>query len=94
MICFIPFRNGEPSGPWEIFADGFAGQYTVLNSSEAASRPMGLAMGPDGSLYVTDSKKGKTWRIMFKGNKELFGDKQLAEMEMRRSLPNFKKPDK
>ena len=29
----------------------------VVNTSDAVYRPMGLAVGPDGSLYVSDSKK-------------------------------------
>jgi len=28
---------------------------------------MGLAQGPDGSLYVSDSIKGKVWRVMYRG---------------------------
>ncbi|WP_236975863.1 c-type cytochrome [Membranihabitans maritimus] len=94
MICFVPFEKGKPSGPWEIFADGFAGRDTVLSSSEFAYRPMGLAMGPDGSLYVTDSNKGKIWRILFNGDKKQFGAEQLAGMERKRQLLNIKTPDK
>ena len=30
------------------------------------AKPMGLAMAPDGSLYVADDTKGKVWRIMYK----------------------------
>ena len=94
FVCFVPFKNGTPSGPWEAFADGFAGKDTVLNSTDALYRPMGLAMGPDGSLYISDDVKGKIWRIMFKGNKENFGMDQLSEMEKRKLLPNLKTPDK
>ena len=42
---------------------------------------MGLAQGPDGSLYVSDSVKGKIWRITFKGDCGAFGSAQLARME-------------
>ena len=28
-------------------------------------RPVGLAVGPDGSLYVSDSQKGRVWRISY-----------------------------
>jgi glucose/arabinose dehydrogenase len=31
---------------------------------EAVARPVGLAAGPDGSLYVVDSVKGKIWRVI------------------------------
>ena len=54
---------------------------------------LGLAMGPDGSLYVSDSEKGKIWRIMFKGDRNHFGEAQLAEMERRKfTAPNIKTP--
>lgn len=94
FVCFVPFKNGVPSGPWEVFADGFAGKQPVVNVSDADYRPMGLAMGPDGSLYVSDSEKGKIWRILFKGEKATFGRKQLASMEKRKiEAPNIKTPD-
>ena len=85
IVAFVPFENGTPSGPWEVFADGFAQTDTIISSKDAAYRPMGLAMGPDGSLYVGDDVKGKIWRIMFKGNKGKFGETQLAEMEKRKT---------
>jgi glucose/arabinose dehydrogenase len=28
---------------------------------------MGLAMGPDGSLYISDDVKGTIWKIVYKG---------------------------
>lgn len=93
FVGFVPFENGKPIGEWEVFADGFAGVDTIVNTGDAAYRPMGLATGPDGSLYITDSRKGKIWRVMYKGDKDDFGDQQLAEMEKRKSLPNIKTPD-
>ena len=42
----------------EIFADGFIGE-VISDMEEAEHRPMGLAQGPDGSLYISESKKGK-----------------------------------
>jgi glucose/arabinose dehydrogenase len=30
---------------------------------QAAHRPMGVAIGPDVALYVTDDTKGRVWRI-------------------------------
>ena len=81
----MPFANGAPSGPWEVFADNFAGVDPIPNTSDAAARPMGLAQGPDGSLYVSDSVKGRIWRIMFKGDRGAFGSAQLARMEARKT---------
>jgi glucose/arabinose dehydrogenase len=62
-ITFVPFAGGKPSGKYEVFADGFAGKTPIMNPRYAASRPGGLALAPDGSLYVTEDMKGKTWRI-------------------------------
>jgi glucose/arabinose dehydrogenase len=50
-----------------VFANGFAGKDVLKTRDEAAARPMGLAEGPDGSLYVVDSVKGKLWRVMSRG---------------------------
>src|SRR6266487_1306535 len=93
FVCFVPFINGEPTGEWEVFADGFAGIDPIVNTSDAAYRPMGLAIGPDGSLYVSDSEKGKIWRIMYKGDKKKFGKAQLAAMEKRKLNYNIRTPD-
>ncbi|GAA4433764.1 hypothetical protein GCM10023091_07700 [Ravibacter arvi] len=93
MIAFVPFKDGLPSGPWEVFADGFAQVDTIVNTSDAHARPVGLAMGPDGSLYISDSVRGKIWRIMYKGSKSGFGEAQLAKMEARKQRTNIKNPD-
>ena len=67
IIAFIPFENGKPTKKWEVFADGFAGVDTIVSMQDAIYRPMGLAEGPDGSLYISESKEGKIWRIIFEG---------------------------
>ena len=94
FVAFVPFKDGKPSGSWEVFADGFAGKDTIVNTSDAECRPMGLAQGPDGSLYISDSHKGKIWRIMFKGDKATFGADDLAAMEKRKTTSaHIKTPD-
>jgi glucose/arabinose dehydrogenase/mono/diheme cytochrome c family protein len=93
FVAFVPFSNGKPTGKWEVFADGFAGVDPIINVSDAKARPMGLAEGPDGSLYITDSRKGKIWRIMFKGNRKTFGEKELAAMEGHKLLAHIRTPD-
>lgn len=94
FVAFVPFKNGKPSGPWEVFADGFAQVNTIVFTTDAKYRPSGLAQGPDGSLYVTESEKGKVWRIMFKGNRKDFGEAQLKKMNWRKAnAPNIKTPD-
>lgn len=66
-VAFVPFKNGKPDGPWEVFADGFAGVETVMSTRQAKHRPCGLAQGPDGALYVSDDVKGAIYKIVFKG---------------------------
>ena len=41
-VAFVPFRNGKPSGKWEIFADGFSGGPKNTASGGALHRPCGL----------------------------------------------------
>lgn len=93
FIGFVPMKNGVPTGPWEVFADGFAEVDVIISTSDASYRPMGLAMGPDGSLYISDSEKGKIWRIMYIGNKNEFSDEQLSAMATRKLMAsNIKTP--
>ena len=66
-VVFAPFKDGMPTGEWEIFADGFAGTDQVMSPRDAKHRPCGLAQGPDGSLYVTDDVKGTIYRILYNG---------------------------
>jgi glucose/arabinose dehydrogenase len=64
-VVFAPFRDGRAVGTWEVFAQGFAGAQ-VQTSRDAAHRPTGLAVGPDGSLYVSDDRGGRIYRILFR----------------------------
>jgi glucose/arabinose dehydrogenase len=66
LVAFVPFVNGKPSGEWEIFADNFAGVDLEKPTGPIKYRPMGLAQGPDGSLYVADDLKGSIFRITYK----------------------------
>lgn len=65
-VVFVPFDGDNPSGDFEEFATGFPGSEDPQPGT-AEHRPMGLAQGPDGSLYITDSAKGKIWRVMYTG---------------------------
>jgi glucose/arabinose dehydrogenase len=63
LIAFVPFKNGMPSIEYQVFADGFAGQ--IKSPTGAQHRPSGLAQAVDGSIYVSDDKGGRIWRISF-----------------------------
>jgi glucose/arabinose dehydrogenase len=65
-VVFVPFdKKGKPSGDWEVFANGFAGTDSVKSTRDAVHRPCGLAQGPDGALYISDSVKGRIWKIVY-----------------------------
>jgi glucose/arabinose dehydrogenase len=66
-VVFQPMKDGKPAGAYEVFADGFAGELDGNNPRNAKYRPVGLDVGPDGSLYVSDSQKGRIWRIRYGG---------------------------
>jgi glucose/arabinose dehydrogenase len=65
FVVFVPFKDGKPSGKWEVFADNFSGSPALTASGRAQHRPCGLAQGPDGSIYVTDDTKGTVWKIFY-----------------------------
>ncbi|MEE8320832.1 MAG: PQQ-dependent sugar dehydrogenase [Gammaproteobacteria bacterium] len=65
-VVFIPFNGAMPAGEWEVFADGFAGKSVIATPSDAEHRPTGLAIGADGSLYISDSVQGRIWRVIYK----------------------------
>ncbi len=67
LVAFVPFKNGKPSGKYEIFADDFS---TPINGILAIKyRPCGLAQGPDGALYVSDDVNGTIFKITYKRGK-------------------------
>jgi len=69
LVAFVPFKDGKPSGDSEIFADNFSGVDLSKPSGPIKYRPMGIAQGPDGSLYVADDLKGTIFKIVYSGSK-------------------------
>jgi glucose/arabinose dehydrogenase len=65
LVAFLPFKNGKPSGNWEIFADDFSGGPKQTASGAALHRPCGIAQAPDGSIYVSDDSQGTIWKISY-----------------------------
>jgi glucose/arabinose dehydrogenase len=59
-VVFAPFAKGRAFGTSETFAAP-SGLATSL-------RPSGLAVGPDGSLYIGADANAKIWRVIYIGN--------------------------
>jgi glucose/arabinose dehydrogenase len=64
-VVFQQFGGQDPVGDWEVFAEGFGGEEPTPGSPH---RPVGVAEGPDGSLFVTDDRGGRVYRIFYAGN--------------------------
>jgi glucose/arabinose dehydrogenase len=62
-VVFQPMADGRASGPYQVFADGFAGPRK--EPGLAAHRPAGVAVGPDGALYISDDQAGTVWRVSY-----------------------------
>jgi glucose/arabinose dehydrogenase len=58
-VVFVPFEDGRPAGPPRDILTGF------LAPDERASygRPVGVTIGPDGSLLVADDVGDVIWRV-------------------------------
>lgn len=73
-VAFVPFdeqgmpvKGADKFGKYETFADGFSGLEDFTAPRDARFRPGGVAQGPDGSLYITDTMKGRLWRVIYTG---------------------------
>ena len=70
-VVFQPLADGKSSGPFVVFADGFAG--AIKQPGQAAHRPTGLAVGPEGELYIADDQGGRIWRVTYQGGNKTSG---------------------
>jgi glucose/arabinose dehydrogenase len=58
-VIFVPFANGRPSGPSREILSGFL----APDERSSFGRPVGVALGPDGSLLVADDVGNAIWRV-------------------------------
>jgi glucose/arabinose dehydrogenase len=61
-VIRIPMRNGHATGEYEDFLTGF-----VTDKGEVWGRPVGVAVGKDGSLFVSDDGSRSIWRVSYTG---------------------------
>lgn len=59
-VVFVPFKNGQPSGPMEDFLTGFIAD---AEDSKVYGRPVGVTVLADGSMLVADDDSGTIWRV-------------------------------
>jgi glucose/arabinose dehydrogenase/cytochrome c5 len=64
-VVYQPLAGEHAGGSCEIFADGFAGP--VKSPDDALHRPSGLAVGPDGALYISDDVRGRIYKVVYRG---------------------------
>jgi len=57
-VVQLNFADGEAEGSYTDFLTGF-----VTDEGEVWGRPVGVAVGPDGTLYVSEDANGSIWRV-------------------------------
>lgn len=62
-VVRLPLKDDQPQGEVEDFATGWRNEA----EGRVNGRPVGLAVGPDGALYVSDDKAGMIYRISYEG---------------------------
>jgi glucose/arabinose dehydrogenase len=58
-VIFVPFANGRPAGEAVDVLTGFID----AENEKAYGRPVGVAIGTDGSLLVADDAGNAVWRV-------------------------------
>jgi glucose/arabinose dehydrogenase len=61
-VILIPMKDGKATGAYEDFLTGF-----VTPDGQVWGRPVGVAIGQDGALYVTDDGSRSVWRVVYTG---------------------------
>ena len=64
-VVMAPVQNGHATGAYEDFLTGF-----VTPDGQVWGRPVGVAVGADGSLYVTDDGSRSVWRVTYTGGQQ------------------------
>jgi glucose/arabinose dehydrogenase len=62
-VITIPVRNGHATGEYDDFLTGF-----VTKDGQVWGRPVGVTVGADGSLFVTDDGSRSVWHVTYTGS--------------------------
>jgi len=61
-VIRVPLQNGHATGEFQDFLTGF-----VTPNGDVWGRPVGVAVGADGALFVTDDGSHAIWRVAYGG---------------------------
>ena len=61
-VIRIPMHNGKADGSYEDFLEGF-----VTKDGQVWGRPVGVTVGREGDLFVTDDGSRSVWRVTYTG---------------------------
>ncbi len=61
-VIRVPMKNGKATGEYEDFLTGF-----VTADGQVWGRPVGVTVGKDGSLFVTDDGTRSVWHVTYVG---------------------------
>jgi glucose/arabinose dehydrogenase len=61
-VIRLPMRDGHATGEYEDFLTGF-----VTQDGSVWGRPVGVAVAPDGSLFVSDDGSHSIWHVSYVG---------------------------
>jgi len=63
-VIRLPMHNGHSTGEYEDFLTGFT---VGSGDGDVWGRPVGVAVAPDGSLFVTDDGSRSIWHVSYTG---------------------------
>jgi glucose/arabinose dehydrogenase len=61
-VINIPMKDGHATGEYDDFLTGF-----VVDDGHVWGRPVGVTVGNDGSLYVSDDGSRSVWHVTYVG---------------------------
>lgn len=70
-VIYLPMQDGRATGEYVDFMTGF-----VTPESEVWGRPVAVAVGRDGALFVSDDGGNVIWRVSYPGGKGSAGMQQ------------------